>query len=127
MNKWLDALVADPAPLTTDKVVRHKPADAVDACFTVQGEKIAEVATIDGKGKCNALYPPHSEPRLVAGAPLTNDIVKCHLKKIDYKDYKVVFSDAQKKRMSAVFPTGVCDFTKSGAEQVPLKGTYQRY
>ena len=30
-------------------------------------------------------------------------------------------------RLKAVFPTGVCDFTKPGVGQVPLKGTYQRY
>jgi hypothetical protein len=132
MNKWLDAIAADPAPLSTDKVVKHKPSEAVDACFTAEGEKIAETARYNGAredatGRCNALYPVHGEPRLVAGAPLANDIAKCQLKRIDYGDYNVAFTDAQKKRMAAIFPTGVCDFSKSGAGQVPLKGTYQRY
>jgi len=125
MSQWLDAIVADPAPLTTDKVVRHKPAAAVDACFTIHGERIDEVATFDGAGQCNSLYPVHSEPRLMAGAPLTNDIVKCHLKDIDYSEYQVTFSDAQKQRMAAIFPTGVCDFSKT--DQLPFKGTYPRY
>jgi hypothetical protein len=127
MNKWLDAIVADPAPLTTDKVVRHKPPEAVDACFTDQGERINEVATFDGDGKCNKLFPVHSEPRLVAGAPLTNDIVKCRLKPISYADYKIAFTAEQKARMEKIFPTGVCDFSKPGVGQVPLKGVYQRY
>lgn len=132
MNAWLDAIAADPAPLTPDKVVKHKPAEAVDACFTPDGEKIVEPASyngsrIDTNGRCNALYPVHGEPRLMVGAPLTNDIAKCQLKPIDYADYKVGFSDAQKKRMAAIFPDGVCDFTKPGVGQVPLKGTYQRY
>lgn len=132
MNAWLDAIAADPAPLSTDKVVKHKPAAAVDACFTAEGEKIVEPASYDGsridsKGRCNALYPVHGEPRLMAGAPLTNDIAKCQLKPIDYADYMVTFSDAQKSRMAAIFPDGVCDFTKPGVGQVPLKGTYQRY
>jgi len=127
MNQWLDALVADPAPLSPDKVVKHKPADAVDTCWDASGAKIVEPASFDGKNKCNALYPVHSEPRLVAGAPLTNDVMKCQLKPIDFADYKVTFTDAQKTRMKTVFSTGVCDFSKPGVGQVPIKGTYQKY
>jgi hypothetical protein len=127
MNKWLDDIVADPAPLSTDKVVRHKPAEAVDACWDTEGNKIVEKASFDGKGKCNTLYPVHSEPRLVAGAPLTNDIVKCQLKPINFADYKVTFTGAQKARMKATFPAGVCDYSKPGVGQGPIKGTYQRY
>lgn len=127
MNKWLDAMAADSAPLSTDKVVRHKPADAVDACWDATGNKIAEKATFDGKGKCNQLYPVHSEPRLVAGAPLSNDIAKCQLKAINFGDYKVPFTEAQKAGLKTIFPTGVCDFSKPGVGQAPIKGTYQRY
>jgi hypothetical protein len=29
--------------------------------------------------------------------------------------------------MKAVFATGVCDFSKPGVAQVPIKGTYQKY
>jgi hypothetical protein len=127
MNKWLDAMAADSAPLSTEKVVRHKPTDAVDACWDATGNKIAEKATFDGKGKCNQLYPVHSEPRLVAGAPLTNDIAKCQLKPINFSDYKATFTEAQKARLKTIFPTGVCDFSKPGVGQTPIKGTYQRY
>ena len=69
----------------------------------------------------------HSEPRLVAGAPLTNDVMKCQLKPINFAEYKATFTDAQKARMKAVFATGVCDFSKPGVAQVPIKGTYQKY
>ncbi|HEY6403045.1 MAG TPA: DUF6351 family protein, partial [Blastocatellia bacterium] len=127
MNEWLDAIAADPAPLSTDKVVRHKPAEAVDACWDTEGNKIVEKASFDGKGKCNTLYPVHSEPRLVAGAALTNDIIKCQLKPINFADYKVTFTDAQKARLKGVFPAGVCDYSKPGVGQGPIKGTYQRY
>jgi hypothetical protein len=127
MNKWLDAIAADSAPLSTDKVARHKPAEAVDACWDAEGNKIVEKASFDGKGKCNALYPVHSEPRMVAGAPLTNDVIKCQLKPINFGDNKVTFTDAQKARMKAIFPAGVCDYTKPGVGQAPIKGTYQRY
>ncbi|HYM34215.1 MAG TPA: DUF6351 family protein, partial [Steroidobacteraceae bacterium] len=64
---------------------------------------------------------------LVAGAPLTNDITKCQLKRIDYAEYRVTFTDEQKARMQKIFPGGVCDFSKPGVGQAPPKGTYQRY
>ncbi len=127
MNKWLDAISADPAPLSTDKVVRHKPVEAADACWDGAGKKIVEKASFDGKGTCNTLYPVHSEPRMVAGAPLTNDIMKCQLKPLNFADYKANFTDAQKARMKTIFPTGVCDLSKPGVGQAPIKGTYQRY
>lgn len=127
MNKWLDNIAADPAPLSTDKVVRNKPAEAADAYWDGAGKKFIEPANLDGKGGFNTMYPVHSEPRLVAGAPLTNDVLKCQLKPINYADYKATFIGEQKLRMAAIFPSGVCDFSKPGVEQVPLKGTYRRY
>lgn len=128
MNQWLDGVAADPAPLSIDKVVKHKPADAVDTCWDAQGNKIVEPASFDNPNtKCNQLYPVHSEPRLVAGAPLTDDVLKCSVKPVNFSEYKVTFTAAQKDRMKTVFPTGVCDFSKAGVEQVPIKGTYQRY
>lgn len=127
MNTWLDAMAADSAPLSIDKIVKHKPADAVDTCWDPSGLKIVEPASFHAHNKCNALYPVHSEPRLVAGAPLTNDVMKCQLKPVNFSDYKATFSDAQQARMKTVFPTGVCDFSKPGVNQVPIKGTYQKY
>jgi hypothetical protein len=127
MSAWLDAIVADPMPLSTDKVVKHKPAAAVDTCWDTTGAKIVEPAEFGADNKCNALYPIHSEPRLVAGAPLTNDVMKCQLKPVSFADYKVAFTDAQKAKMNAVFATGVCDFSKPGVGQVPIKGTYRTY
>ena len=127
MNKWLDAIVSDPAPLSTNKVVRHKPAEAVDAYWDAAGKKYEEKATFDGTGGFNQRYPVHSEPRLIAGAPFTNDIMKCQVKPINYAEYKVKFTDAQKARLAAIYPIGVCDFSKPGVGQAPIKGTYQRY
>jgi hypothetical protein len=127
MNQWLDAIVADATPVSIDKVVKHKPADAVDTCWDESGKKIVEPARFDGEGACNTLFPVHSEPRLVAGAPLTNDILKCELKPVNFAEYQATFSDAQKARMKKVFATGVCDFSKPGVEQRPIQGTYRKY
>ena len=107
--------------------MRNKPVEAVDAYWDATGKKFAEKATFIGASGFNKTYPVHSEPRLVAGAPLVNDVMKCQLKPINYGDYKVTFTDAQKARLKAIFPSGVCDFSKPGVEQSPLKGTYRRY
>lgn len=129
MREWLDGLTADGAPLTADKVVRHKPADAVDSCWNVtNSQRIKEEATFDGAGTCNTLYKKTPSPRLVAGAPVTDDTLKCQLKPINDADYlPAVFSPAEKLRLDALFPGGVCDYSKAGVEQVPLKGTWQVY
>src|SRR5712671_196582 len=45
INAWLDNIAADPAPASTDKVVRNKPALATDACWDKSGNRIAEPAS----------------------------------------------------------------------------------
>jgi hypothetical protein len=127
MTTWLDAMAADPAPLTAAKVTQHKPADAVDAYWTPDGKRVNEVASWDASTSWNKTYPIHLEPRLIAGAPVTNDIMKCQLKPVDMADYKVTLSKSQQTRLKKIFPDGVCDWTKPGVGHSLIKGGYQRY
>jgi hypothetical protein len=127
MTQWLDAMAADPAPLTTDKVVRHKPAKATDAYWLADGRMIAERAGWDNSTGFGQAYPVHSEPRIEAGAPVSNDIMKCQLRPVDFADYAVTFSAAQKARMKAIFPGGVCDWSRPSVGYSLIRGTYQRY
>lgn len=127
MTRWLDAIAAEAAPLSPEKAVRHKPADAVDAYWDAAGKRFDARADANPSSAFNQMYPLHADPRLVAGAPLALDIIKCQLKQIDDADYKVQFTDAEKARMKAIFPSGVCDYSRPGFEQVPLAGTYRRY
>jgi len=127
ITTWLDAMAADPAPLTPAKVVKHKPADAVDAYWTPEGRRINEVASWDPSTSWNKTYPVHLEPRLIAGAPLANDIMKCQLKPVAVSDYAVTFSKSQQARLKKIFPDGVCDWTKPGIGYATIKGAYQRY
>ena len=126
LNTWLDNIAADTAPASIDKVVRNKPAGAKDACWDKANTRIDEVASLDPAAQCNKVYPRFGTPRMVAGAPLTNDVLKCQLKPVDMADYAVPFSDADKARLGGIFPAGVCDWSKAGAGQLPLKGTYLR-
>jgi hypothetical protein len=64
----------------------------------------------------------HLSPRQVAGGPRAEDIFKCQLKAFDAAsaDYGgAVFSAGQVTRLKAVFPDGVCDWSKPGVGQTP--------
>ncbi|MBN8753714.1 MULTISPECIES: DUF6351 family protein [Variovorax] len=129
MTQWLDGMADDPAPPDADKVARHKPADAVDSCWDVNDStRYKETATFNDAGKCNVLYPKTPPPRMVAGGPLADNVVKCQLKPVRVEDFlPVTFSPAEKSRLDAIFPDGVCDFAKPGVGQAALKGTWLRY
>jgi len=125
MSQWLDALAKDQsAAAAIDKVVRARPPAAVDGCFTADGTKIAEPLSLNANGRCAELYPPHSTPRLSAGAPLADDILKCQLKPVDARDYKVAFDPAEVRQLREIFNGGVCDYSKPGANQQKPAGSY---
>jgi hypothetical protein len=127
MTQWLDAIAADPAPLNTDKVVKHKPARATDAYWRADGTMTAEKAGWDNSTGFGQAYPVHSEPRIEAGAPVTNDVMKCQLKPVDFSAYAVKFSSSQQSRMKKIFPGGVCDWSKPSVGYSKIVATYQRY
>jgi hypothetical protein len=125
MDEWLARLREDHSNLTPlEKIVNAKPAALQDDCFDANGVRIVEDAVYDTTrlfdntgSRCNAIFPPHGGLRLVAGAPLSNDILKCELKPLDYRDYSVTFTEAEKARLEAIFPVGVCDWSKPGVHQ----------
>jgi hypothetical protein len=122
MGEWLAAVAADNSDRSLrEKVIANRPADVVDACWTTAGVKIIEPQTLSGPGQCNTLFPVGLSPELVAGSPMAVDIIKCQLKAIDMADYKASFSPAQRAKLQAVFPAGVCDWSKKGVKQVKAK------
>jgi hypothetical protein len=135
MDRWLSNLALDEsADPRAAKVVRAKPADAVESCWDDEGQQIVEPQTFDRgrvfentQGTCNTLYPPHAGTRMIAGAPLESDILKCQLKPLDRADYAVTFADAEWARLQAVFPTGVCDWSKPGVGQEVAPRTWLSY
>lgn len=111
LDAWLAAVEADGAPGTLEqKVARNKPAVAVDSCFI--GD--ATTPPVTDPAACKAAFPYFASPRIAAGGPLTHDNGSCQLKPLDRADYPatVVFTDAQWTRLQAVFPDGVCDYSK---------------
>ena len=125
MDQWLANIQADTSPADTmSKIVRAKPADLQNDCFAENGERIVEEPNFNPdklfdntEGSCNRLYPPHAGLRLVAGGPLTNDVLKCQLKAIDFDDFKVEFTDEEKSQLRSIFSEGICDWSKPGVHQ----------
>ena len=127
MSRWLDALTEDTSSApAAEKVRRARPAMATDACWDLTLTQIVEPASLTGPSRCHALYPPHLTPRLAAGAPVADDVLKCQLKPIDPADYKVTFTPDELQRLRRIFADGVCDFSKPGVNQQPVAGTYLR-
>ena len=128
MDQWLDNIAKDSsAGSAAEKIASAKPAGLADACWTAAGEKIMEPARFGEAGRCNEIYPAHGDPRIVAGAPLANDILKCALKPVDPKDYQQSLTPDQATRLRAIFPGGVCDYRRPGVGQAPVEGTWLRY
>lgn len=128
MDAWLTSIEADDStdPMAV-KVRRARPAAAADRCTVAPGIEFREPATYHGSTTCNTLYPPHATPRIAAGAPLADDVLKCQLKPIDWGDYRVSFSSEEKAQLERIFPSGVCDWSRPGVGQVPMTGTWHSF
>ncbi len=126
MDLWLANMAEDGAAGTQrDKVIRNKPATLQEGCLTRDATPVKIVETQQRtSGQCAALYPAPGSPRFVAGAGIASDIIKCQLKPVAMTDYTVAFSAQQQLRLNAVFPAGVCDWSRPGVEQQGLRGTW---
>ena len=116
MDSWLTAVKADTSarPLAT-KILKDRPADVHDRCAYVPSQPASPADDVCLPAAAQTHY---GSPREVAGGPATNDILKCRLKPISNSDYGVLGLTAdQLARLKAVFPKGVCDWTKRGVGQ----------
>ena len=135
MDEWLTNLALDDSSAPqAEKVVRARPPSLVESCWDEEGGQIEEPQHFDEgalydntEGACNRLYPPHTGPRMIAGGPLTNDVLKCQLKPLDRRDYSVEFTDAEWERLQRIFPEGVCDWSKPGIGQDETVQTWLSY
>jgi hypothetical protein len=87
--------------------------DASDRCTDGNGNDLDLRITCDNV--------PDATPRIAAGGPLTDDIVKCQLRPLNRADnYGLVpFTDAQWTQLQAIFPEGACDYAKPGVGKQP--------
>jgi len=134
MDTWLSNLATSApksfinAERTQAQVVAAKPSTAFDFCYLFSDTTFSNKITDQALCNADTRLAIHSSPRQVAGGPLQENILKCQLKPLSFSDYgSIVFSAAQQSRLSAVFSTGVCDWSKPGVgQQAPVAPqTYQ--
>ena len=77
---------------------------------------------LDGgpKGACAQAFPPFGTSRTVAGGPIEGGIFKCHLQPVKKALARGLYgswtpTDAEIARLNAIFPDGVCDYSKGDA------------
>jgi len=121
-KQWMEAIAADTGAGTARaKTIRNKP--TTDGCYNAAGVFVAEPQTFSSapNSTCNTLLPSYGASQLAAGAPVSASILKCQLKPVTAADYGgVVFTLAEATRLNAIFPNGVCDWSKPGVGQVPV-------
>jgi hypothetical protein len=120
MDRWLSAVESDHAPGSlAQKIIRDRPSDVNDRCSQVPG---IELVTVPGVGTICELKEVQTRfgtPRTVAGEGVETDINKCTLKplrRLDY--YPIAFTNAEWQQLQQAFPSGVCDWSRAGVDQV---------
>ena len=121
-KQWMEAIATDTAAGTARaKAIRNKP--TTDGCYNAAGTFVAEPQTFGStpNSSCNTLLPSYGASQLAAGGPISAAILKCQLKPVTAADYgSVAFTLAEANRLNAIFPNGVCDWTKTGVGQVAV-------
>jgi hypothetical protein len=114
LDRWLTAVEKDKGKGTpAQKIARDKPNDLTDRCYDGNGQKLSD-------GLCpGGVVNVEGTPRTVAGDHITTDDNKCQLKPLNRNDNygPTPFTDQQWAQLNAVFPKGVCDFSKRGVAQ----------
>ncbi|MGV9360765.1 DUF6351 family protein [Amycolatopsis sp. NPDC003731] len=128
MDRWLTAIDADGSHRSRQqKVLANRPADLGDGCYLSPASRITEKLTYPASGQCGAQYPVAANTRMVAGESLALDVLKCRLKPLDFRDYPVTFTAAERQRLRTAFPDGVCDYRRPGVGQRAPIGTWLSY
>jgi hypothetical protein len=120
MSRWLDAIAADGrrvGPLR--RLLAARPAGAADSCW-IDGRRIRGRAAIGAANRCERTFAPHRLPIERAGRPIGSLALKCALRPIDLGDYPPL-SDGQEARLRAIFPAGVCDWSRPGVGEEPFR------
>ena len=123
IEEWMRNIRAHPERT----VAENRPARAVDSCFATNGSLISSgdevwAGVLDERpaGACTERFEINSSSRRVAGGPYRGGVFKCHLQPVADAIANAVYGSwqpdaAQQARLQAIFPTGVCDFSRPDA------------
>lgn len=113
LDAWLSAVQRDRQHGSlVQKVEANRPPTAVDSCWT--GEQQVTLWS-----KCQKVYVHGTDPRLAAGGPPQDNLLKCRLTAPRRSRYVPRFSAAQWQELNSVFPDGVCNDAVPGIGQRP--------
>jgi len=120
MDKWLSAVERDQRNVSLEqKVADDRPSDVHDQCSDIPNLEMVSVPGVGPVCELPLVQTKFSTPRVAAGEGIATDQQKCQLKPLRQSDfYPVAFTAAQWATLQSVFPTGVCDFSKPGVDQV---------
>lgn len=136
LDSWASGLRerqrAAPDRAAIDHIRTARPEWLVDSCWvgsTPPRRVVTEQRPLTaGQGdRCADAYPVHTSPRIVAGAPLSSNVVKCRLRPFDAEAHPADFTDEQAERAREVFSEGVCDWSVPGVGQQGPAGTWLRF
>jgi hypothetical protein len=120
VDEWLTNLLDEPGgdPLP-EVLARTRPAAAVDNCLPPgEARPLVGIGIYDEPGPCRDRYSLAGDPRIAAGGPPTDEVLKCALKPVDLADYRVAVDADAYDRLQRIFPDGVCDWTQAGQGEV---------
>jgi hypothetical protein len=128
LDEWLtaaEARVEEDGDSWRDALAAAKPESAESRCAATPGDPLVG-ADANEDDTCTSAFPVHEEPRMAAGAPRSGDLLKCQLVAVDKADdlYDVDLSASQMQRLEAIFPDGVCDYTKPSVGFSEPSGTW---
>jgi hypothetical protein len=128
MDRWLTAIDADHSGRDLrQKVLANRPDDLGDGCYLSPTNRVRQPLTYPPGGQCGTAYPVATNTRMAAGESLSMDVLKCSLKRLDFRDYPVTFTAEEQKQLRATFRTGVCDYSRHGVGQRGPTGTWRSY
>jgi hypothetical protein len=123
IDEWMANIAAHPERT----VAANRPARAVDSCFDTSGQLIASgsgvwAGVLDDApdGACTQRFAIYSSSRRVAGGPFRGGVFKCQLQSVADAIAAGIYGAwvpdaAAQARLEAIFPTGVCDWTRPDA------------
>jgi hypothetical protein len=128
MDRWLTAIDADHSRRSlSSKVITDRPGDVGDGCYLSATQRVQAQVTDPATGPCAAAYPIAANPRIEAGQSLAMNVLKCTLRPLNFGDYPVTFTAAEKARLLATFPGGVCDYSRPGVGARDPIGSWRSY
>ncbi|MCA1833578.1 MAG: DUF6351 family protein [Actinomycetota bacterium] len=120
IDGWLAVVEADHRDVPLAQKIREDR-NVADRCTNGAGVDLPSPV-------CDGVVQSYTTPRIEAGMPFTDDVMKCQLKSMKRSDYyPVIFTDAQWSELQTAFPNGVCDYSKQGQFQQSTRAwqTYQ--